>query len=753
MKIYMNPIKIFKHLNLFIAQTLNHCIQLEQEYGRFFLFIPVFLAFGAIFWFTNATETSASTILLIIIITTIISLKIQSSHPIIALIISAITCFAIGMMLAMIETTRNSTIILPDSMTTNIRGIVKWGEPLKDGKWRYLVQVIESHHHYSDLFSQKVMLSVTKKHEHFVPGEIIEGIARLSPPSGPALPKLFDSRFFSYYKGISASGFFYSIPRSYPMYADNNWKQPLSKIQFWLNEIRTNIGTHIRSHIPEDTGALAAALITDERRAISTETTEYLRKSGLAHIIAISGINMTIAAGLCLFGMRSIFSAFPVFAERFSIKKISALGSLLTVTAYFLISGASIPAQRAYFMTVIILFSYLIDKQIMGLRSIALTVIIIICISPSEVMNPSFQMSFAATAALIASNSILQKRPKPHPLLAMLPDKGIILTVIIRFCRIVFLTSLIGGASSALFLIKHFHCIPIYGLIANILAIPILSFVVMPAGLIAMLLMMCSLDEIPLHIMGWGLEIIINIAHKISTIGNEFCIGRMSHTLFIIAVIGFLLLIIFKTAMRHIGTAIIVCVIATFFLPSSSLSPSLLISEDGKLAAFLDHNTLSSNYLNPPYFTFSQWKSSFMAPVHNEPQIQRVNLQNLNQEILKEMLKSLKSGKFLCINKSFCVGHQNNSVVVSVLRKKESMPLMCQLSDILITTIKDITPELCHVPLLIDPEMLKQKGSLEIRIVPPSNKHERVSFIVNHSREGLSSPWHRSSNQNKVILE
>nr|WP_280956364.1 ComEC/Rec2 family competence protein [Candidatus Liberibacter solanacearum] len=84
-----------------------------------------------------------------------------------------------------------------------------------------------------------------------------------------------------------------------------------------------------------------------------------------------------------------------------------------------------------------------------------------ICIAPSEVMGPSFQMSFATTAALIASGSIWQKRNYPHPLLTMMPDQGIILTAIIHFFKVTFLTSLVGSVAASIFLIKHFHCIPI----------------------------------------------------------------------------------------------------------------------------------------------------------------------------------------------------------------------------------------------------------------------------------------------------
>ncbi|AHA27693.1 ComEC/Rec2 family competence protein [Candidatus Liberibacter americanus] len=651
------------------------------------------------------------------------------------------------MMLAAIETERNTTVILSETITTNLKGLVKWREPSKGDKWHYLVQVIEIRGDKSDLIRQNVIVSVNKKHEHFIPGEIIEGIASLSPPPGPALSGLFESSFFNYYKGISATGFFYSIPRSYLENDNNIWEQPLFKIKSFLNEIRTNIGIYIRKKIPGDTGALAAALVTDERRAISQETINDLQKSGIAHIIAISGINMTIAAGLFFLVMRSIFSSFPIFAEKFPIKKIASLGALITVTAYFLISGASISAQRAYFMVIITLISYIFDKHLMGLRSIALTAIVIICFFPSEVMGASFQMSFATTAALIASSSIWQKKiSTPHPLLVILPDKGIIITAIVNFFKVIFLTSLIGSASASIFLIKHFHCMPIYGIIANIITIPILSFIVMPAGIIAVPLIFFSLDGIPLYVMGWGLDLIIIVAHKIANIGDNFCTGKISSTLFIVTIVGFLILTLLKTNIRHIGTAILTIATPILLFFPSYKNPDIIIAKNGKLVAFLDKNTLISNQLNPNNFILSQWQSSLKAPIYEGPLIKKVKSKKIGLQDIEEMIESMPEKKFICFNKSFCLGHSKGSII-STIKRKENMQLICQLSDIIITTIKDMKPKLCKASLFIDPEMLQKKGSLEIKILSKENKQDRPVFIVNNAIENIFLPWNKHRNQ------
>ncbi|MDI1493718.1 MAG: ComEC/Rec2 family competence protein [Candidatus Liberibacter asiaticus] len=389
------------------------------------------------------------------------------------------------------------------------------------------------------------MLSITKKYDPFPAETTIEGIARLSPPSGPAFPGLFDFNFSSYYKGISAIGYFYSIPKMIYSSESHNtwtWKKISSIKQSFLNEIRANIGTY-------------------------------------------------------------------------------------------------------------------------------------------------------------------------------------------------------GSASASIFLIKHFHCIPVYGLIANILAIPILSFVVIPAGLIAILLMILSLDNIPFGVMAWGLDIIIHIAHRISVAHNEFCIGRIPETSFVTIVVEFLLMVFCKTNIRHIGSIMIGITIIILCTFPYSFSPDLLISEKGNLVALVDKNTLISNYSNPPSFIFSQWKSALITPFHEAPHVQKEDLQEKNQSSLKEILRSMQPRKFLCIKKSFCVGCHRSDVIVGVLKRKDMIRLSCQLSDILITTIRDINTKLCNVSLLITPEILQKQGSLEITIIPPSNDNDKVKFIIKSAIENLHFPW------------
>ncbi|AGA65088.1 DNA internalization-related competence protein ComEC/Rec2 [Liberibacter crescens BT-1] len=733
--------KIYKPLYL----QLSNSIKTELEYGRPFIFIPVFLAFGATLWFLQEKNISLSLIVTGFILSTISTILSSRCSLAMFLFTGAITCTFMGAILAASETKRKPKIMLFKPITVELRGLIEKREAMGNEKWRYLVKILDVKGISLDSFPQRAIISTVIKHKPFMQGKIIQGLARLSPPSGPVLPRLFDFRFFSYFKSIGANGYFYGLP-ILSQYTDKDPKPSLiSQLSMLLDRARTYIGEYIRHKIPGDSGAFAAALVTDERRAISLETNEALRKSGLSHIIAISGLNMAIAAGLSFLGIRKTLSLFPNFTERFAIKKIAAFGALFTVTIYFLISGFSVSAQRAYLMTVITLISILLDRISICLHNIALTALVILFITPSEVMGPSFQMSFAATIALVASYTKWENKAISHPLLKTF-RYGIIITGIIDFFKKILLTSLISSLATSLFLIQHFHNIVVYGFLANLAAIPLLSFIVIPAAFATIFLIPLSLDHIPLQIMGWGLELIIAIAQSISRWGNVIYIGRIPSVLFISLLIGFLILTLLKTALCHIGTIIIVLSMSAFFFLHPTPKPDLLISDNGRLVAFVKEDTLFTNRTNPPRFIFSQWQTALAAKNHQKPQ--KINNKRIpsewDQKSIKILLNSFPFRQFVCIDKLLCTGQHETGTIISVIEKIESINIACKTSDVIVTAI-NIDPALCNVRLLITPKILRKSGSLEIIIIKSPKKNEKPTFVIKNSTNDTERPWRYST--------
>lgn len=337
--------------------------------------------------------------------------------------LAAAAFFVAGMLLSDYETRRTGTVILDTPVATTIEGRVVARDIDSRGRWRYVIALSATRDPALSRPPGKVRLLVRGTGDAFSLGQSDGGRARLSPPSGPAPSGLNDFAFDSYFAGIGAVGYFYGNPvaiaglepSSAPMLS-GFYNAGLR----WLGEVRGSIAVRIRAVIGGDAGAIAAALVTAEERAISPSTVEALRQSGLAHVLAISGLNMVLAAGTFLIGAWALLCLIPGFAARLPVKKLAAAGALAVVTFYILISGGAVSTVRSYIMIAIILTAVFFDRSSISLRNIALAALLVIAVTPSAVTGPRFQMSFAATLALVAGYSgwRQRRRQENRPVLA-----------------------------------------------------------------------------------------------------------------------------------------------------------------------------------------------------------------------------------------------------------------------------------------------------------------------------------------------
>ncbi|MEB2843662.1 ComEC/Rec2 family competence protein [Endobacterium cereale] len=584
----------------------------ERAYGHVFLAIPVIVGLGAAIWFARPTEPAPWLLIGALLICATLSLFLRGQQGWIRHVVLAVLFFLTGMLLAACENWRMATVMLDQPVTTMVTGIVEMREPSGEGRWRYVLALEKTEMPTLRRQPQRVTVISRSNKTVFEIGERIGGRARISPPSGPALPGLVDFAFNSYFDGVGAIGFFYGAPVVADGPVTVRWEQAMERMFFtW----RSAIASRIRGTVPGDPGAFAAAIVTDERRAISKETTEALRVSGLAHIVAISGLNMALAAGIFFVGMRSLFALLPGFAQVFPVKKLAAGAALLMATGYYLISGFGVSAERAYIMMAIMLAAVFFDRPSISLRNVALAALVVLVLSPSEILGPSFQMSFAATVALVAGYSAWSRQreansddpPWRPPMLKPFFALG-------HLVGGVFVTSLIGGLSTAIFSIDHFHRLSTYGLAANLAAMPLVSFIVMPFGLIGMLLMPFGLDGPFLKVMGIGLQGVIIVAKTVAGWGGDVGIGRQPFSFLPVATAGFLVLTLLRTRLHLLGLPLLALAIFLSWRAGHDPMPDFLVSEDGSLAAFLGKEQVATNRDRPPGFIYSQWRHALSLP-------------------------------------------------------------------------------------------------------------------------------------------
>ncbi len=409
-------------------------------------------------------------------------------------------------------------------------------------------------------------------------GDHIAGQARLMPPPQPAFPGGYDFARDAYFLGLGAVGRWIGPIALSPAPGDPGLTFALTAA---IDNARTDMTNRIARAIGGQAGALSAALVTGKRGLLAERVNDDLRASGLYHIVSISGLHMVLAAGVFFWLARAILVLLPGVAERRPIKKWAAGLAMLGATAYCIFSGSEVATERSLVMTLTLLGAVLFDRPALSMRNLAIAALIVLAREPETMAGPSFQMSFAAVAAMIAAHEWwLSRRREPAE-----PGGwgGILLRRALVAVGGSIATTLIASFATAPFAAFHFQRVNPYGLIGNALAIPFVSFIVMPAAVGGTLLMPFGLDAPVWQLMGLGSDKVLDVAHYVALIDGSVRGVRafpVEHLLAMVA--GLIVLVLVRTPLRLIGAgAMIVATVAA----GRVQPPDVLVDRQGQVAA------------------------------------------------------------------------------------------------------------------------------------------------------------------------
>ena len=333
------------------------------------------------------------------------------------------------------------------------------------------------------------------------PGRFVRCWAVLRPPPAPMLPGDYDFQRQAYFEQLGAVGYVQGRCRGGTLGAPSNLADHLG---IALSTFRRNLAAHVNVAAGERAGGFAAALISGDRSFMRNDDQEALRGSGLAHLLAISGLHMGIVGGLVFFLTRKALALIAPLALRVSVQKPAAMTALLASLAYLVLSGASVSTQRAFIMSAVVFGAVLFDRAAISMRSFAIAMIAVVLLQPESVMTPGFQMSFAASGALIATyEAWTHRRAGQEKVLGQIPYAWASLVM----------TSVVAAAATAPFALYHFDRLAGLGLIANLLAMPVISFVSAPSAALALLLTPLGMGDAGLRLFGYSLELVLAIAH------------------------------------------------------------------------------------------------------------------------------------------------------------------------------------------------------------------------------------------------
>jgi len=348
------------------------------------------------------------------------------------------------------------------------------------------------------------------------PGAAIRVSTLLDPPPGPAAPGAFDFARDAWFEGMGGVGLAMKPPTMITL-AEPPWRLRLAMA---INGLRWSLAERLAGDIArvmgaQDDGAsgLAVTVATSHEDWLPDASRDDLRASGLAHMLAIAGLHMAAVCGFAFFAIRLGVAAWPWLALRVSGKKVAAVGGLIVVALYLTLSGAHPPARRAAITASVAFLAILFDRRAISLHSLSIAALLILVMQPEAVIQPGFEMSFCATAALVALAEVWPMPARaaglPWPLAFLQRARDWTIAAV--------MVSFVAGTATGPFAIQHFNRLANYGVPANLSADLVASVVLMPAlalGVAAEALGLGhAFTDPPLFVAGWGAKAIVGLAH------------------------------------------------------------------------------------------------------------------------------------------------------------------------------------------------------------------------------------------------
>lgn len=574
---------------------------LEAESDRWFLWAPVFFGLGIGAYFALAEEPPVYAIIAIVCIAGCLCMVVRS-RPVVWAVSVASLCAVLGLADASLRTHLVAKPALTDDRAAAVTGWVEKTEERLPSGHRLTLRVLSIEPERGGPQPYRVRLT-SRFDEAPETGTPVSLRAVLRPVPEPVIPGGFDFARKAYFDGLGAVGFTLTPATRIRNHEPAPWDIRLRAL---IDRVRHGIEKRVLEALPGERGAITIALVTGERGRIPEETLQALRDSGLAHLLAISGMHMALMAGALYWLVRALAAAIPGLSLRYPIKKWAAVAALMGGAFYLALSGAAVATQRAFLMMAIVFLAVLLDRPALTLRNVAIAAMAILVFFPESLFNVSFQMSFAAVTALIAVYERVERHGSVaanSSMPAWLLRKGVW-----YMCGIA-LTTLVASIAIAPFAAYHFNRLAQFSLLANLATMPFFGLLVMPAALAALVAMPFGLEVLPLHVMAWGIERIVAIAKEVSSWdGATFEIAQMPATSLVALVLGGLWLCLWQTRWRLAGLAIAsVGLLTTTSLPK----PDVLVERDGKVVAMRTAaDELSAAGAERPNYSLEQWLRS-----------------------------------------------------------------------------------------------------------------------------------------------
>ncbi|MEO5365340.1 MAG: ComEC family competence protein [Magnetococcus sp. WYHC-3] len=675
--------------------------ELAAQRPFLFLWTPVFMGAGIVTYFSLSVEPTQAQFATVAMLTALAASLAAFNIGGVRLPMLLLLCAGMGFCAAKLRTEWVYTPILQKKINvTDVAGTVEMVELFAEGSG---VRLLLKDLAIEDLAPENTPLRARIKlrgSPDLRAGDRVRMLAGLNPPSPPVLPGGFDYQRYMYFQKIGAIGFSFGEPEL----VERPQKGGLFSA---IENLRTQITAQLSDTLGAG-GAVAAALLVGHRSAIPESDQEAIRDAGLAHMLSISGLHISLFFGMVFFAVRLMMAAVPLLALKHPIKNYAAMAAMGATIFYAAVAGASVPTLRSVLMMGVVFFAILLNRTPLSLRLLVFAAAVILLSAPESLMSASFQMSFAAVAALIAFYEAIR------PLSSAWHRKAGVLRRIILYFAGVSLTTIVATVATAPFTLFHFQTFPVYSLLANVLAMPVLAFAVMPLAALYFLLIPFGLEHIAVPALGWGSDVILDIARWVSSISHAVAHGvQWPAAALLWFGVGFVIVILTQGRLRVMA---LLPMLVSFWIISIQNQSDVLFSSSGKLIAVRQADGVYAyNEGRKEAFTREQWAK---ATGHEA------------QDAVVLWPREGRLGDLSCDGLACRLNRDGHKV--SFLKDLSAFPEECRWADVIVAL--DPAPE-CEGAVVIDKFSALRNGAYAIYLGEP------IPVIRSVEEERGWRPW------------
>ena len=568
---------------------------IEAERGRFLPWLAVFMAAGIVLFFARPAEPSAwlgPAFVALVLPLVAIGWRLQFARAATACLLA----LALGFAAASLRTHAMPPIADLPRGAVAILGTIVAVEPLPAGR-RIILGDVTLDGGAGMARALRVRLRDTDS-QPLVPGDRLAVRALVRPPFAPAYPGAWDQRRDEYFQRLAGGGFALGAAHRVAH------AQQSGIAQRW-QRFREAVAARIAAAVPGPPGAVAATLLTGISTAIPPAVRTNFATAGLAHILAVAGLHIGIVMSTVFAATRFALVQWEWAALRWPVKQVAGVTALAVGAFYMAITGMHLPIIRSFVMACLVTLGLLLGRRAISMRSLGFAATVLMLTQPEAVDGVSFQMSFAAVMVLVAGYEVL------HALrIASFSHSAGLLGWLRRDLLLVATTSLLAAAATAPFVAYHFGQVQIYSVLANMLAVPLATFWVLPLGLAGLLLMPLHLGFVALIPMGWGCALIIGIARIAAGLpAATISVPPESLAGLCIASLGLIWLCLWRSPARLAGLAPLV--FGVVVMPCFVRVPDILVSPDLRTIAVREPSVVYLLQTGHDDFTLGEWRRFF----------------------------------------------------------------------------------------------------------------------------------------------